>query len=98
MDDKFLERLANSFDDLKERLIRIEENVKNIGSLENSVDNLKLELREEQQRGKSAHLRIDQIEIREKERQKDIKWLKGQVVVGFITFIFGTILWVMTKK
>jgi peptidoglycan hydrolase CwlO-like protein len=100
-ENALLSKLADSFDDMKERLIRIEENVKNINSIKEDVEHLKVKLAEEDARSKSAHKRIDTLEASAKERENDIKWLKRQITIGFITFVFtvlaGVILFAATK-
>jgi hypothetical protein len=88
MDDKAFERLIDSFDDFKERLIRIDENVKAFGSVKEDVDVLKVELAQAKESTKSAHKRLDAAEAKEIEREKDIKWLKRQIIIGFIGFVF----------
>jgi hypothetical protein len=88
MDDKAFERLIDSFDDFKERLIRIDENVKAFGSVKEDVDVLKVELAQVKESAKSSHKRMDSMEAKEAEREKDIKWLKRQIIIGFIGFVF----------
>jgi chromosome segregation ATPase len=100
-ENALLSKLADSFDDMKERLIRIEENVKQINDMKNDVDGLKIKIAEEEARARSAHKRIDTLEANEKERGNDIKWLKRQITIGFIGFIFtvlaGVIVFIVTK-
>lgn len=90
-----LTKLIDSFDDFKERLIRIEENVKSIKDVKEEVDALKTKLTQEQESAKAAHKRIDSLEDREKDRANDIKWLKRQWTIGFIGFIFTVLAGVM---
>jgi DNA repair exonuclease SbcCD ATPase subunit len=100
-ENALLSKLADSFDDLKERLIRIEENVKQINVMKDDVDLLKVKIAEEEARSRSAHKRIDTLEATVKERESDIKWLKRQITIGFITFVFtvlaGVIVFAVTK-
>lgn len=46
MNEQVLIKLAESFDDFKERLIRIEENVKRISDIQDDVDRMKLSIAE----------------------------------------------------
>ena len=84
----FLEKLADSFDDLKERLIRIEENVKDVPGIRADVDKLKVDIAQNREATKSGHKRIDAMEKAAEEKEKEIKWLKRQIIVGGITFFF----------
>lgn len=83
-----IERLVNSFDDFKERLIRIEENVKNFNSVIVEVDLLKIKVAQVEESAKSSHKRSDQLEKTIEEKNNDIKWLKRQFVAGSIGLAF----------
>lgn len=88
MNDQLLDRLANSFDDFKERLIRIEENVKDVPGLKAELDLVKIELSKTKESSKSAHKRLDQMEQRQEQKDQDIKWLKRQIIAGAIGWVF----------
>lgn len=97
-----LTKLIDSFDDFKERLIRIEENVKSINSIKDEVDILKVRSAADQESIKSAHKRIDNLEQSIKDKEKDIKFIKQQIIVGAIMFVFtvlaGVVLFLVTRK
>jgi hypothetical protein len=57
--DGLLARLITSFDDFKERLIRIEENVKDVKSVKTDVEELKIKYAALESSTSSAHKRID---------------------------------------
>ena len=88
MDDKVLERLVSSFDDFKERLIRIEENVKGFSSVKEELDQLKIQVAQVSESSKAAHKRTDSMELTLKEKENDIKWLKRQFITSSIGFGF----------
>lgn len=98
----FLEKLADSFDDFKERLIRIEENVKGVPEIKADVEFLKIQNAQTRESTRSSHKRIDDIEKKAEEREKEVKWLKRQIAIGTITFIFtvlaGIVVFVITKS
>ena len=56
--EKVLDRLANSFDDFKERLIRIEENVKDVKSVKMDVEDLKIKYAALDSKTSSAHKKL----------------------------------------
>jgi hypothetical protein len=87
-ENQMIERLINSFDDFKERLIRIEENVKNFNSVIVEVDLLKIKVAQVEESAKSAHKRADTAEKAADQKDNDIKWLKRQVMTGAIGLVF----------
>ena len=87
-ENQMIERLINSFDDFKERLIRIEENVKNFNSVIVEVDLLKIKVAQVEESAKSAHKRADTAEKAAEDKNNDIKWLKRQVIGGGIGLVF----------
>lgn len=93
--NRVLERLINSFDDFKERLIRIEENVKGFNSVKEELDTVKVDVAQTKESVKSSHKRMDGYEEKEKTRENDIKWLKRQIIIGgiglFVTIVGGII-------
>jgi len=101
MDDKILEKLVDTFDEFKEMVIRIDENVKGLTALKSDMDIAKVDIAQTKESTKSAHKRIDSMEKAFEEKEKDIKWLKRQIVIGGITFFFtvlgGIVLFVITK-
>jgi hypothetical protein len=88
MDERLLTKLADSFDDMKERLIRIEENVKGFSSVKEELEVTKIELAQVKENGRSSHKRIDSLELTLKEKENDIKWLKRQFITSSIGFGF----------
>jgi predicted nuclease with TOPRIM domain len=97
LNDNFLEKLADSFDDFKERLIRIEENVKGVPEIKADVEGLKIQGAQTRESTKQSHKRIDDLEKKNDEREKEVKWLKRQIVIGFITFVFAVLAVFATK-
>lgn len=101
-ENKFLEKLADSFDDFKERLIRIEENIKGFSSVKDDLDETKIKLAQTIESTKSSHKRIDALEKAAEDREKEVKWVKRQITIGAITFFFtvagGIILFIITKE
>lgn len=85
---QLLTNFNDSFNDFKERLIRIEENVKNVGHLREDVDTLKQEHRDILASTKSAHKRLDTIDRNEEAKKSEMKWLRRAVITGFIGFFF----------
>ena len=77
MNDHILTKLSDNFDDLKERLIRIEENVRSIKDVKEEVDVLKIKANSLDSSTKSAHKRLDQME-------NDQRWMKRQLLGGMI--------------
>ena len=59
---KVLDKFIESFDDFKERLIRIEENVKDVKNVKGDVEELKIKYVTLESKGNSAHKRIDGLE------------------------------------
>lgn len=91
MNDQVLAKLIDSFDDFKERLIRIEESVKKVADIQKDVDDLKIKLAEVISSSKSAHKRLDDVAKKEEAKENDIKWLKRAVTTGFIGFFFSVL-------
>lgn len=102
MNDNFLEKMADSFDDFKERLIRIEENIKGFSSVKDDLDQTKIKLAQTMESTKSAHKRMDSLEKTSDDREKELKWMKRQIVIGGITFftsvLAGIVIYVLTIK
>lgn len=101
-DIKWLERLAESFDDMKERLIRIEENVKTVQKVQEEVSllgtkvtnietSLTTKVANVESSTKSAHKRLDKMEAADKQKADDIRFLKRTAIAGFISFLFSII-------
>lgn len=86
MENQVLAKLVDNLDDVKERLIRIEENVKRITDIQNDVDNLKIASTQHESSGKSAHKRLDSLENNQ-------TWLWrtviGAIIVGAISLLFA---------
>jgi len=59
---KVLDKLTDSFDDFKERLIRIEESVKTVNEVKQDVGLMALKLQQVEESTKSAHKRLDTME------------------------------------
>jgi chromosome segregation ATPase len=95
LNENVLTQLVEKFDDLKERLVRIEENVKSIGKVETELDILKLKVAETEASTKSAHKRQDEMQAKLNEKDQDIKWLKRQFIGGSIGVIFAVITFVV---
>lgn len=62
MDNHMLTRLVDGFDEVKQTLTRVEENVKPIADIKRDVDLLKISMSEVVSSSKSAHKRIDDVE------------------------------------
>lgn len=91
MSDQVLNKLVDSFDDFKERLIRIEERLKVVGDIQKDVDAMKISVAEVAASSKSAHKRLDTMEKKEETKENDIRWLKRAVITGFIGFFFTVV-------
>lgn len=92
MDNEVLKKLADNFDDLKERLIRIEEGLKFVRAMEEDVDEAKRAADAAQRTAdeallstRSAHKRIDSTENNQTWLWRTIV---GAVILGVITFVF----------
>jgi tetrahydromethanopterin S-methyltransferase subunit G len=59
---KVLDKLTDSFDDFKERLIRIEESVKTVNEVKQDVGLMALKVQGIEESAKSAHKRLDTLE------------------------------------
>lgn len=88
MESQILNKLVDSFDEFKERLIRIEENVKDIKNVKNDVDNLKIGQAQAEASTRSAHKRLDAMEANQ-------TWLWrtviGAIVIGAIGLLFAAV-------
>lgn len=85
MFEKALDKLVESFDDFKERLIRIEENVKDVKNVKRDVEELKVKNASLESKANSAHKRLDTLENNQ-------TWLwrtvAGGIIVGGIGLLF----------
>jgi chromosome segregation ATPase len=88
MNEQVLEKLLTKFDDFTERLIRIEEKVKDVPGLKVELDEAKLDLAQTKESAKSAHKRLDTMELQQKQKDDDIKYLKRQIIAGAIGWVF----------
>ncbi|OIJ12647.1 hypothetical protein BKP37_12650 [Anaerobacillus alkalilacustris] len=83
--EKVLDKLVESFDDFKERLIRIEENVRDVKSVKSDVEELKIKNASLESKASSAHKRLDKLENNQ-------TWLwrtvMGGIIVGGIGLLF----------
>lgn len=83
--EKVLDKLVESFDDFKERLIRIEENVRDVKSVKSDVEELKIKNASLEGKASSAHKRLDKLENNQ-------TWLwrtvMGAIIVGGIGLLF----------
>jgi hypothetical protein len=88
VENQVLNKLVDSFDDFKERLIRIEERLKNIDDMKNDVDNLKIGQAQTDASAKSAHKRLDVLEANQ-------TWLWrtviGAIIVGSLGVLFAAL-------
>lgn len=73
---KILDKLTDSFDDFKERLIRIEENVKTVNEVKREVDLMALKVQAVEESTKSAHKRMDKVD-------KIVFWV-GTLIIGAV--------------
>lgn len=83
-----LDRLINGFDDFKERLIRIEENVKEVKSVKGDVEELKIQVASVISSTSSAHKRLDK-------HESNMTWLNRTVVGGFLLGLIGLLFFVI---
>lgn len=87
-----VEVVVGKLDDLKERLIVIETEMRRVGSLENDLKATTKTANDADASTKSAHKRLDKME-------ENQQWLKRTMLGGFITFGFslalGLILFVL---
>lgn len=89
---KVLDKLVDSFDDFKERLIRIEENLKDVKNVKNDVEDLKIQLASLNSKTSSAHERID---TTEKEQNARIEKIEGHLTKAVWTVLSFVILGVL---
>ncbi|QIQ61228.1 XhlA domain-containing holin-like protein [Bacillus phage vB_BcM_Sam46] len=85
-----IDKLIDKLDDIKERLIVIETEMKGVNEIKTSVDALEKETTEATQSTRSAHKRLDTLE-------SNITWLWRTVGSGLITLVFGVILFFITQ-
>lgn len=78
---KVLDKLTQSFDDFKERLIRIEENVKDVKHVKGDVEELKVKNASLESKANSAHKRLDKLENNQ-------TWLWRTVIAAVIGLLF----------
>lgn len=83
--EKILDKLVESFDDFKERLIRIEENVRDVKNVKSDVEELKIKNASLESKANSAHKRLDTLENNQ-------TWLwrtvVGAIILGGIGLLF----------
>lgn len=108
MERSALDKLADGFDEFKERLIRIEESVKPIASIKSDVDGLKIESSETSSSTRSAHKRLDTAEnsieklptrseynghdVRIGKLEKLVHWIATLIISTVIIAILGVVL------
>lgn len=83
-----LDRLINGFDDFKERLIRIEENVKEVKSVKGDVEELKIKFAAVEASTSSSHKRLDK-------HDSNLTWLTRTVIGGMITGVIALLFFVV---
>ena len=85
-----LERLFHNFDDFKERLIRIEEGVKDVSQLKVDVGEMKVQQSKIDESTKSSHKRLDDLE---RKVGQVLFWAAttviGGLILGLITYLFA---------
>lgn len=74
---RVLDKLTDSFDDFKERLIRIEESVKTVNEVKQDVGLMALKVQAVEESAKSAHKRLDTLE---KDFSKKIEEIEKETV------------------
>lgn len=85
MIEKVLDKLSVSFEDFKERLIRIEENVKDVKGIKGDVEDLKIKYAALESKTSSAHKRVDDLGTdRISKIENTLTWLSRTVVGGII--------------
>lgn len=87
LNEKMVERFFEGFDDMKERLIRIEENVKTIQEVQKEMTLLGSKVSENASSVKSAHKRLDKMEAEDKQKVDDIRFLKRTAIGGAISLL-----------
>lgn len=97
---KVLDKLADSFDDVKERLIRIEENVKDVKEVKSNVEQLNVKFASLASKTDSAHKRIDEVadkvpehgEERIKRLETNQRWVATIIIGAVILAVVGLVL------
>lgn len=97
---KVLDKLAESFDDFKERLIRIEENIKDVKHVKTDVEELKIKYAALESKTNSAHKRVDGIaekvpehaEERIKRLEANQRWVATAIIGAVIIAVMGLVL------
>lgn len=84
---QLLDKLSNALDDVKERLIRIEENVKDVKNIKTDVEELKVKYASMDAKASSAHKRLDNVENNQ-------TWLWRTVIGGLIAGAIGLLFFV----
>lgn len=93
---KVLDKLVESFDDFKERLIRIEENVRDVKNVKVDVEDLKIKNASLEGKANSAHKRIDSLESeRIKSLEDNQTWLWRTVLTSLIVGGVGLLFFVV---
>lgn len=90
-DNLWLQKLVEGFDDVKERLIRIEEQVKDVRKMQEEISLLGSEVSAVKQSARSAHKRLDKMEEADKQKVDDIRFLKRAAITGAIS-VLGAVL------
>lgn len=88
MENQVLNKLVDSFDDFKERLIRIEERLKVVDDMKDDVNNMKIQLAQVTESAKSAHKRADAMENNQ-------TWLWRTTIGGIIAGGVGLLFFVV---
>lgn len=87
MNDQILTKLTDTMDDVKERVIRIEEGLKDVHQVKADVNSLKVSQSKTEESSKSAHKRLDELE---KKVGQVLFWgsttVIGALVVGLIGY------------
>jgi cytolysin (calcineurin-like family phosphatase) len=85
MEQQILTKLTDTMDDIKERVIRIEEGLKDVHALKTDVNDLKVSVAKVGESDKSSHKRIDALEKQQEDKEKEMKDLKKLVYGGLIS-------------
>lgn len=86
MDQQVLLKLTETMDDVKERVIRIEEGLKDVHALKSDVSNLKVAYSSVDSSTKSSHKRLDELE---KKVGQVLFWVSTTVIGALIVGLIG---------
>jgi FtsZ-binding cell division protein ZapB len=102
---KVLDKLTESFDDFKERLIRIEENVRDVKNVKVDVEELKIQQASLKSKADSAHKRIDTLadssvakgehedhDKRLTKLEKIVYWIGTTIIGAVLLAVLGVVL------